>query len=317
VTTAGQRRRGAFWPIAVLAFLVAGSIVVLERIDRRGGPRRGAATTERRSPQQPPRRVPRAAPAPKRGTGPLPGEDDQSEPDGDWVPVPEGPARVAIVIDDVGFEEGPALELARLRLPITFAILPHQRYSRSLALELVRMGHQVILHLPMEPLDYPERNPGRGAVREGMTPEQITAIVSDDLDAVPGAVGLNNHMGSLVTADPRMMGPVLEVVRRRGLFFLDSRTTDETVAYDLARAMGLRAVKRSIFLDDTREASYIEAQVRGLLKKAREQGSALAIGHADPVTVQVLKRSVPMFRSEDIRVVPASELAAGGQGGSG
>ena len=224
---------------------------------------------------------------------------------------------MAIVIDDVGFEEKPALDLARLGLPITFAILPHQRYSRVLARKLPRMGQEVILHLPMEPVDYPERNPGRGAVREGMTPEQIEATVLEALDGVPGAIGLNNHMGSRVTADPRMMRPILEVVRRRGLYFLDSRTTDETVAYDLAREMGLRAVKRSVFLDDMRQASYIEGQVRGLLQKAREQGSALAIGHADPVTVEVLKRSVSLFRSGDIRVVPASELAAAGQGGSG
>jgi hypothetical protein len=224
---------------------------------------------------------------------------------------------VAIVIDDIGFEAQPVRELAGLGLPLTFAVLPRQRYSRSLAAELRARGHEVILHLPMEPRGYPARDPGAGAVDGGMDAGEVAAAVDRDLREVPQAVGVNNHMGSRATADSRVMREVLEVVRRHGLYFLDSRTTRDTVAFQMARSMGIPAVERTIFLDDRREASYIEGQVRGLLRRARQEGSAVAIGHPDPVTVQVLRRSLGLLRSADIRVVPASELAGAAGRGSG
>ncbi len=218
--------------------------------------------------------------------------------------------RVAIVIDDVGFDEDVALELARTGLRLTFAVLPFQRYSHDLAPRLRGLGHEVILHLPMEPLDFPLEKPGEGAVQEGMGAGAIADAVGRDLDAVPEAVGVNNHMGSKVTADPRVMRAVLQVVRDRGLYFLDSRTTADTVAFELALQMGIPAAQRTLFLDDRREGSYIEERVRELLRKAREEGSALGIGHADPVTVAALKRCARLLQSRDIRLVPASELAA-------
>ena len=230
------------------------------------------------------------------------------------MPADDAIHRVAIVIDDVGFEEGPALELAKAGLPLTFAVLPFQRYSQNLASRVKALGHEVILHLPMEPLAYPIRDPGEGAVGEDMSPAAISEVVRRDLDAVPGAVGVNNHMGSRATSDARIMRAVLEVVRQRGLYFLDSRTSAGTVGFDLARRMGIRAIERTVFLDDRREASYIEGQVRELLRRAREEGSAVGIGHADPVTVEALKRSSGLLRGDDIRLVPASELAEESRG---
>jgi polysaccharide deacetylase 2 family uncharacterized protein YibQ len=217
--------------------------------------------------------------------------------------------RVAVVIDDVGFDESIALAFANLGIPMTFAILPHQRYSLSLASRLRAMGHEVILHLPMQPVGDPGSDPGEGAVTEGLSRDAIRAIVIRDLDGVPGAVGLNNHMGSRATTDPVLMRSVLEVARERGLFFLDSRTTSATVAYDLALDMGVPAARRSVFLDDRRERSYIEAQVRSLLERARTEGSALAIGHPDQATLDALRESTGLLRSPDIMMVPASTLA--------
>ncbi len=225
------------------------------------------------------------------------------------MPAGEETPRVAIVIDDVGFEEGPALDMASLGLPLTFAVLPFQSHTRSLASRLRASGREVILHLPMEPLAFPARNPGQGAISEKMRPAEITATVRRALDEVPEAVGVNNHMGSRVTADPVAMRAVLEVVRERGLYFLDSRTTSETVAYDMARDMGIPALERSVFLDDRREESYIEGQVRELLRRAREQGAAVGIGHADRVTAAALRGCADLLRSAEIKVVPASTLA--------
>jgi polysaccharide deacetylase 2 family uncharacterized protein YibQ len=155
----------------------------------------------------------------------------------------------------------------------------------------------------------PGSDPGEGAVTEGLSRDAIRAIVIRDLDGVPGAVGLNNHMGSRATTDPVLMRSVLEVARERGLFFLDSRTTSATVAYDLALDMGVPAARRSVFLDDRRERSYIEAQVRSLLERARTEGSALAIGHPDQATLDALRESTGLLRSPDIMMVPASTLA--------
>ncbi len=306
-----SRHDGGRWPIVALTILVVASLAVLHHLDRPG--KRSPAAESRRAGGFAPKagsRTGRSAPAPQPRSG-HPADEGE-----DWVPATEARGRVAIVIDDVGFEEEPPLELARLGLPLTFAILPYQRYSRSLGEKLRAAGQEVILHLPMEPLAYPRRDPGQGAVAEGMAPAAIEAAVRRDLLAVPEAVGVNNHMGSRATADPAVMRAVLRVVRERSLYFLDSRTTGDTVAFDIAREMGVPAVERSVFLDDRRDESYIEGQVRELLRKARERGSAVAIGHPDPVTVEVLKRSVDLIRSAEIQVVPASELAGGGGGSS-
>ena len=302
MTRAGGSRHGAAWPIIALALLVLLSIGLLEYLDRPAA-RRGPLVAERHHGRERPRRespIPRSDPH-ARPIEP-PGEED-------WVDTGDEPPRVAIVIDDVGFEEGPALDMARLGLPLTFAILPFQAHTRSLATRLHASGREVILHLPMEPQAYPERNPGEGAVSEGMRPAEIAETVRRALDEVPEAVGVNNHMGSRVTGDPVVMRAVLEVVRDRRLYFLDSRTTSETIAYDMARDMGIPAMERSVFLDDRREASYIEGQVRELLKKARERGTAVGIGHADRVTAAALRRCAGLLRSGEVRIVPASELA--------
>jgi uncharacterized protein len=285
---------------------VVASLLVLNRLERTPRHRESRAPGTGRSAHGS-RNAGRSSP---HGTQDARAPEESGGPD-----AGDGVARVAIVIDDVGFEERPILELAGIGLPLTFAILPYQRYSRSLSARLRAAGHEVILHLPMEPRAFPRRDPGEGAVDEGMAPGEIETVVLRDIEEVPGVVGVNNHMGSRATADPLVMRAVLGVVRRQGLYFLDSRTTSDTVAYDTARALGVPAVERSVFLDDRREASYIEGQVRELLRKARERGSALAIGHPDPVTVEVLKRSADLLRGAEVRMVPASELAGVGDGG--
>jgi polysaccharide deacetylase 2 family uncharacterized protein YibQ len=293
--SARRGQRAGLRIILALAAVLVGCIAILQvwrpsRPDRHvGRPPRGQ--TARRLAPAPPH-APRSAPA-------SPGDGSRGE----------TTSRVSVVIDDVGFDEELALEFGRLGLPMTFAVLPHQRYSEVLASRLRAMGHEVILHLPMQPLAWPVRDPGEGAVTEGLSAAQIRAVVLGDLAAVPGAVGLNNHMGSRATTDPVLMRSVLDVARDRGLFFLDSRTTTGTVAYDLAIEMGVPAVRRSVFLDDRRERSYIEAQVRSLLERARSEGSALAIGHPDAATLEALRRSEGLLRSPDIRMVPASSLA--------
>ncbi len=259
------------------------------------------------------------------GTGPAPEEptargEPQTAPassyHADWIDAGRPAPRVAIIIDDVGYLERPALELARMGLPLTFAILPFQRYSRSLTDRLHASGYEVILHLPMEPVGYPLNDAGEGTIGSEMEAGEITRTLEEALREVPHAVGVSNHMGSRATADPALMETILELVQRRGLYFLDSRTTARTVAFQIARKMGVPALQRSIFLDGRRDESYIENQFRNLLREARVKGSAVAIGHPYPATIAVLKRSAALLRKEGVRLVPASELAGLGEGGS-
>ena len=227
-------------------------------------------------------------------------------------PSSEGPTRVAIVIDDIGYDEPLALEFARLDAPLTFAVLPHLPHSASVAAQLHELGREVFLHLPMQPIGYPRRDPGEGAVIEGMSEQEVRDVVLDDLREVPWADGFNNHMGSRATSDPVLMHAVLEVALERDLLFLDSRTTSESIAFAMARSLGVRALSRAVFLDDRRERTYIEAQVQSLLDRARAEGSAVGIGHPDPETLQALRRSLSRQRSSDFEIVPASRLAGGG-----
>ncbi|MFQ5876867.1 MAG: divergent polysaccharide deacetylase family protein [Acidobacteriota bacterium] len=297
--------------LLTLAALVAVALTLLARRLERRAPRPGPGAGD-------------SAPAggdipaePAVGPVPPPGVAEEPAPDADWVPVGDALARVAIVIDDVGQEMGPVLELAAIGVPLTFAVLPHRRYSEQLAAVLHAAGHEVILHLPMEPFGYPTRDPGEGSVSGRMRAAEIARRVRWGLGQVPQAVGVSNHMGSRATADREVMRAVLGVVRSRSLYFLDSRTSPETVGFRMAVEMGIPAVERGLFLDARREEPYIESQVRSLLRRARAQGSVVAIGHPHPATVQVLRRSIGLLRSAGIHLVPASELAGFGGEGSG
>jgi uncharacterized protein len=134
-------------------------------------------------------------------------------------------------------------------------------------------------------------------------------MLESDLATVPGAVGVNNHMGSAATADPRVMKVVAHVLSTRGLFLLDSRTTDATVAERSAIEASVPTVSRRVFLDDVATEAAVHAQLQELLRRARQEQSAVAIGHPYPATMTVLERELPGFASEGVRLVRVSELA--------
>src|SRR4029453_1649683 len=187
-------------------------------------------------------------------------------------------------------------------------------------------GHEVLLHLPMEPEGYPRVKPGPGVILRSQsdaqgaeTLESDSATVAgaagaetleSDLGTVPGAVGVNNHMGSAATADPRVMRVIARVLAQRGLFFLDSRTTLATVAESTAAEASVRTVARRVFLDDSPTDAAVRAQMRELLRRARQEGSAVAIGHPYAATLSVLESELPdLERREGVRLVRVSELA--------
>lgn len=201
----------------------------------------------------------------------------------------DGP-RLVVIIDDLGESLQQARELLSLSYPVTFAILPHSSRTREVARLAAKGGRDVLLHQPMEPRDYPHRaDPGPGALFVGMSGEEIRAILAENLSQVPQALGVNNHMGSRFTADSAGMGEVLGEVKKRGLFFLDSLTTVDSVVQKQADRIGLAILRRHIFLDNVQDVQAILFQLRKAESLALSSGEVIAIGHPYPETLEALK----------------------------
>ncbi len=219
-----------------------------------------------------------------------------------------GKAKIALVIDDLGYNYDEALKLAKLPYPVGFSILPYQTYSQ----EILQLAHQyhkpALLHMPMEPVNYPAVNPGEGALLLLMSPKQVRETLSQALDSLPGIVGVNNHMGSAFTADQELMKAVIEELKSRGLFFLDSRTTKYTVGRALAEEMGAKTCERKVFLDNLRNKYAIEQKLNELCQKAHQLGSAIGIGHPYPETIEVLEEKLGEISRQGCELVRIEEL---------
>ena len=225
------------------------------------------------------------------------------------VPSISAKTRVAIVMDDAGLRTEPVRALGALPVKLTLAVIPHLPESRAVAEYWHGLGREVILHLPMEANDNAAHDPGEGALHPGMTDAALREAVSGDLNAVPYLSGVNNHMGSRATSDSRLMGVLMDALKPSGLYFLDSRTAASSVAYETARAHGIRSAWRNgTFLDNERSESAISAALHTLLAQARAQGGAVGIGHVtSPETLAVLGRELPAL-SGQYEFVFASEM---------
>lgn len=216
--------------------------------------------------------------------------------------------RVAVVIDDLGRSVGQVEQLAALGVPLTYAVLPFEPQTPRVVAALRRRGAEILCHLPMEAKG--AANPGPGALRRAMSPEELVRATEAALAAVPGAVGVNNHMGSGIASDREAITAVLEVVQRRSLYFLDSRTSADTLGYSAARQMGVPAAERQVFLDTARDRQAIDAQFDRLLEVALERGGAIAIGHPYAETLEVLRQRIPKAEADGVRFVTVGELLA-------
>lgn len=198
--------------------------------------------------------------------------------------------KLLIVIDDLGRDRDAARRLAALDIPVVFSVLPNE-YDTDFAVQTAKESErEIFLHQPMEPVNYPEKNPGDGALYTFMSPEDIRRVVSGNLARVPGAVGVNNHMGSAFTAAHGPMETFLRELKTRGLVFLDSLTTPETVVPLYCGRLGMRCFKRSIFLDNVAEESAVLDQLFEADYMAYATGRAVAIGHPYPETVSALEK---------------------------
>jgi polysaccharide deacetylase 2 family uncharacterized protein YibQ len=215
--------------------------------------------------------------------------------------------RVAIIIDDIGQHYDLDLSFIKLDLPLSLAILPSAPFTDLMVREATRKGREILLHQPMEPKDYPNVKPGTGALLLSMNEHEIREVLDRNLTQVSGARGVNNHMGSSFTESREKMSMVVHELKRRGLFFIDSRTTKSTVGFEEAKKLGLPAGQRTVFLDNDLSSEAIWNQIEYLLRTARECGGAIGIGHPYHQTIDILKKSQNRLRRE-VDLVPASKL---------
>jgi len=240
---------------------------------------------------------------------PSEAERDGLSPPGINTRQPGHSGKIAIIVDDIGNDLESLAQLLEIEQPLTFSVLPNAEFTDQSCRMLRRAGAQVMLHMPMEPVSYPQTDPGSGALLLSMDKAAIQDAVREALSRVPCAKGMNNHMGSAFTADPRAMAAVMEVLASRGLFFIDSRTTAQTAAYSTALESGVPSAERKVFLDHDPSLRAVRASLLDLALEAEANGFAIGIGHPYPQTIEVLRETLPKLSAMGYHFVPAGELA--------
>lgn len=217
------------------------------------------------------------------------------------------PPKVAFIIDDLGYETEVAKKMMELEFPIALSILPFLQYSEFIAEEGKKKNQEIMLHIPMEP-NNSDADPGPGAIKSYMSEEEIRQAVRGSIFNFPYVVGVNNHMGSKITEDRKIMKIILEEIKRYDLFFIDSVTTRNSIAYEVAQEMEIKSAVRSIFLDNENGIEYIKGQMLEIQETALREGEVIAIGHGRINTFYVLKLIIPELIKAGIEIVPVSEL---------
>ena len=220
---------------------------------------------------------------------------------------------LAIVIDDFGNNMGGTEEMLKLPVTLTVAIMPFLETTKSDAKLAHSFGHEVIVHVPMEPLKGKKSWLGPGAITTHLSNSEIRKRINDAVDAVPHAVGMNHHMGSKATADERVMRIVLEVCRERGLYYLDSKTTDKSVIPTLAEEIGVPYLENELFFDDVYTLRHMSRKAQELAERLKDHEPHIAIGHvgiAGEKMVAVLNEYIPIFKDEAV-IVRLSEMIPG------
>lgn len=216
--------------------------------------------------------------------------------------------RIAIIIDDCGYQSRDLLAgFCDLPVPVTVSIFPDERETQWLARTAAGSGHEVMVHLPMEPIDYPKRDPGQGAIFVHYDYDRIRTLTRSAIQAVPGARGINNHMGSRVTEDRRVIGYVLDEISQHDLYFVDSVTSPHSVAYNVSVDRGIPAGRNVQFLDLVDDPDGIERRLTDLSMKARRHGTAIGIAHAKATTLTSLRSVIPRLQEEGFEFVTVSQ----------
>jgi len=220
---------------------------------------------------------------------------------------PHKKSKVAIIIDDIGYNKKIAKKFLMLDAVITFSILPLSPFGKSIAIAAKKKSVEIMLHLPMEPLEYPKVNPGSGVLMTSMTPDQLQHQLIKNIDSIPYIKGVNNHMGSKMTVFSNQMYQIFAILKKKKLFFIDSRTTPESLCKPCARLLELPFAQRDVFLDHKKNADFIRKQINLLVDIAKCQGIAIGIAHPYKLTYNVLKEMLPDLKQK-VLLVSASKV---------
>lgn len=217
------------------------------------------------------------------------------------------PVKISIIIDDLGDKRQAGLRALELPGAVTYAFLPHRPYTKQFAERAHLFGKDVMLHLPMESME--SKRLGTGGLTLAMSRKEFLYTVRESLASVPHAIGINNHMGSLLTQHvDQMQWLMTEIDSHNGLFFIDSRTTHHTVAEKVARNNNVAVHRRDVFLDHDPSPAAIAFQFERLIKKAKKRGFAIGIGHPYDSTLTLLEVMLPKLADIGVTLVPVSEL---------
>ncbi|HEY6839129.1 MAG TPA: divergent polysaccharide deacetylase family protein [Geobacteraceae bacterium] len=219
-----------------------------------------------------------------------------------------GSGNVAIIIDDMGTSVQEVRELMAIKVPLTFSIIPGLARVKEVDAEAHAKGYQVMVHMPMEPQGYPRQRMEQNGLLLSQSDTEVSQRVNDYFRAVPHAAGANNHMGSRFTEDKAKMRVVLGILKGKGVFFVDSKTSPRSLGYPLARGMGIETASRDVFLDNVQDSAAIRRQLDQLAAMARKNGGAIGICHPHKATIQTLAAALPEMKKQGITFVSASEL---------
>ena len=238
----------------------------------------------------------------------LPGQPAVAE---SVFPTDQPPARlpaIALIIDDLGAHTRPTKRAINLPGPVAMSFLPGGQHTSELAQLAHAQDKEVMLHLPMQALGQRSHR-HTGELMQDMPEDEFNDILARSIARVPHVSGINNHRGSLLTQQSENMAWLMQALHDHGeLFFIDSRTTAQTVAADMAQAYGVPSTSRNVFLDNEPTPEAVRRQFRELLKRARADGTALAIGHPHPSTLAVLAEELPQLAAQGVQLVPVGQL---------
>lgn len=219
-------------------------------------------------------------------------------------------ARVAIVIDDWGYNLDSLDLLKGIHVPLTISILPNLKYSSLIAQQACALKQQVILHLPLEPVSRDKEYVGleKNTITTNMSKEEIVQILAQALNSVPYASGVSNHMGSKATQNKEVMSVIFNQLKKKKLFFLDNLVTSKSIGKELAEQIKIKIVFRDFFLDNESSRGYVKKQFAQLCTFALQTGKAVGIAHAKPLTLKVLQEEIPLMRAKGIKFIFVSDL---------
>ncbi len=223
------------------------------------------------------------------------------------APVASGRPMIAVIIDDMGLDRRRSAAIMALPGPLTISFMSYAEDMAHQEAEAKAHGHEIMMHVPMEPLDS-RQNPGPGALTDKLSPAEVRKALDADLAKFSGIVGINNHMGSKFTAHAPGMEVVMQDLRERGLLFIDSLTSEKSIGLAMARRYGVPTAARNVFLDDSGDLVSVEFELGKLEEVARKKGNAIAIGHPRDATIKALAAWLPKLKSKGFVLVPVTAI---------